>query len=236
VLPWNLLQRSATITVTFDEPARTTVQLQVKGFIRSDVSLEPAGVALGEVERGTAVEKTIRVTRSGRSDWRIREVTSSSPYLSGEVIRVARHGSRVICDVKVRLEPGAPVGYIRDHFMLVTNEDRGKQIPVQVDGRIRSAVLVSPSSLFLGVFKPGQTETRQLVVRGRTPFRVLSVGSQHDSVEAKLSADGAARPIHIIPVTFTAREAPGRVVEVIRIQTDLEGEATEVTALAVVRT
>jgi hypothetical protein len=62
------------------------------------------------------------------------------------------------------------------------------------------------------------------------------VGSQHDAVEAKLTADGAARPIHIIPVTFTAREEPGRVVEVIRIQTDLEGETNEVTALAVVRT
>ena len=40
-------QRSATITVVFDRPRYTEVQLQVRGYIRRDVVFEPSCVDLG---------------------------------------------------------------------------------------------------------------------------------------------------------------------------------------------
>jgi hypothetical protein len=141
----------------------------------------------------------------------------------------------VACDVRVVLAADAPVGYIRDHVMLVTNDYSGNRIPVQVDGRVSPSLVASPSSMFLGAVSPGQSVTRPLVVRSKKPFRVLAVASEHDSVAADLSQSGdKAKPIHVIPVTFTASDQPGTVVEVIRIQTD-QDESTEVTAHAVVR-
>jgi hypothetical protein len=230
-------QRRATITVTFDKPYRARVHLQVKGYIRSDVTLKPASVELGEIGRGTAVEKMIRVTRIGRRDWRILEVRSSNPHLSGEVVRTTPGWDRVTCDVRARLSSGAPVGYIRDHLMLVTSDSRGKYLPVHVEGRICPALVVSPSSFFLGALTPGQVVTRQVVVSStaKVPFRVLSVTSDHGAVEARLSQSGAAKPIYVIPLAFTARDRPGKVVEVVRIQTDLNDEVAEVTMTAVVR-
>jgi hypothetical protein len=230
-------QRGATITVTFDQPYRATVQLQVKGYIRSDVTLQPAGVELGEICRGTAVEEVIRVTRIGRSDWRVLKITSGNPHLTGEVVRTRREWDRVTCDVRVRLNAAAPAGYIRDHLMLVTSDSRGKHIPVHVEGRVCPALVVSPSSLFLSALRPGQIVTRPIVVSStaKVPFSVLSVTSDHGAVDARLSQGDAAKPIHVIPLSFTARDQPGKVVEVVRIQTDLNGEVAEATVMAAVR-
>jgi hypothetical protein len=47
-------RRGATITVTFDNPARAQVQLQVQCNIRGDVVLQPESINLDNVDRGTA--------------------------------------------------------------------------------------------------------------------------------------------------------------------------------------
>jgi hypothetical protein len=227
--------RRVTITVTFDRPYRATVQLQVKGYIRGDVVFQPSGIDFGEVDQGAAVEKTIQVSRSGRSSWRVLNVKSSNPHISGEVVGTRTGSTRVTCDVRVRLDAAAPVGYLRDHVTLVTNDSRREEIPVRVDGRVCPAIVASPSSLFLGPIRPGQSLTRQLVVRSKTPFRVLSVTGQQGAVQARLADHDAARPIHVIPVTFTAGDATGKVLEVISIETDADDDVIEVMLHAVVR-
>lgn len=228
-------QRGATITVTIDKPSPATVQLHVKGNIRDDVVIDPPSVDFGEIDRGTAAERVIRVSHSGRGDWRVLEVQSASPHLTGEVERVFGDRGRLACRIRVRLDGGAPVGYLRDHLILVTNDRQSRQIPVQVEGRVCPVVTVSPSPLYLGVFGPGDTVTRPLVVRARKAFRVFSVTSDHQAFTARLPDPDSAKPVHVIPVTFNARSEPGKVVETIRIETDLEGQTTEVSALAVVR-
>jgi hypothetical protein len=44
--------RGATITVTIDRPYYAEVQLQISGYIRSDVVFDPGSVNFGEVEQG----------------------------------------------------------------------------------------------------------------------------------------------------------------------------------------
>jgi hypothetical protein len=107
---------------------------------------------------------------------------------------------------------------------------------VHVEGRICPALMVSPSSLFLSALRPGQVVTRQIVVssKAKVPFRVLSVTSDHGSVEARIPA-GEAKPIHVIPLTFTAGHQDGKVVEKMSIHTDLNDEVAEVAVMAVVR-
>ncbi len=46
--------RGATLTVTIDKPFYAEVQLHVKGFIRSDVVVEPGSVQVGSVDRARA--------------------------------------------------------------------------------------------------------------------------------------------------------------------------------------
>lgn len=227
-------QRSATITVTFDQPNDARVQLHVKGYIRDDVVLEPNSVRFGAVDHGTPVEKTISVSRRGQGNWRILEARSRNPHLSGQVLSTTRHRDRVSCQVRVCLSPDSPAAVIREYLELVTTDRRFPVVPVLVEGEVISGVTVSPAALFIGVVRPGQQVTRQLVVRGKEPFRIASVTSQGGCLKVSSPASDQPKPIHVIPVTFVAGQHSGKAVQTIHIDTD-SGAGAKVAAFAVVQ-
>lgn len=228
-------RQGSTITVTIDKPMYAKVQLHVRVYIRPDVALEPASVQLGSVDPGTPVEKRISVSSTRRTGWRILDVKSANPHLSGEVDQTARQGSRVSYQLRVRLDEYAPAGYINDRLMLVTNDQRSRQIPVMVQGRVLSAITVSPASLFLGALQTGQKVTKRLVVRGKKPFRITSITADCDCFEFAPPATEVPKLLHLVPITFAPGEASGKVVRTLRIETDLNGAVGEVSAYAVVR-
>lgn len=226
--------QSATITVTIDRPAYAAVQLHVKVFIEPDLVLQPASVELGSVDRGTPVEKKISVSRTRRAGWKILDVKSADPHLSGRVVETARSGNRVSYDLRVRLDKDAPAGYIKDHVLLVTNDRQSAEIPVLVEGRVLSEIRVSPAALFLGALQPGQKVTKQLVVRSKKSFRVTSMTADCGCFAFGTSAGDAAKRLHLIPITFTAGDQSGKIAKTIRIETDLDDAAVELSTYAVV--
>jgi hypothetical protein len=216
-------QRQATITVTFDKPFFAEVQLQVAGYIRSDVVFDPPSFELGSVDHGTSVEKRMQVRYAGRNDWRIIDIQTTSPHLDVTATETGRGRGQVAYELVVRLADDAPVGYLNDQIWLVTNDSRAARVPIQLEGRIIADITVSPASLFMGIVKPGQSVTKKLVVRSKKPFRVVSVECDDDCF--KFRKPQTARAVHLIPVTFTAGNKPGKMVGTIRIETDL-GEDT----------
>jgi len=233
--PTFLGQRGATVTVTFDQPYYAEVQLHVSVYIRNDVVVEPGSIQLGTVDQGSAAESKVAVNYSGgRSDWRILQVKHSSPYFKASVVETNRGGGHVSYELVARLSPDAPAGYLNDQLLLVTNDQQATQIPVAVEGRVLSAVTVSPASLFMGVVQPGQKVTRQLVVKGSKPFRILSITCDDKSFEFSAPAEDAPKPLHIVPITFVAGPDSGKVVKSIRIATDLGDAKPELSAYAVI--
>ena len=227
-------RKGATITVVFDKPSYAEVQLHVSGYIRDDVVLNPGSVQLGSVDQGTPADAKIAVSYAGRGNWKILEVRSGNPHISGKAVQTSRGGGRVAYDLLVHLDRDAPAAYLKDHLILITNDRRSKQIPVRVEGRVRPAVTVSPASLFMGVVRPGKQVTRQLVVQGKKPFRIVSITCEDDSLKLQAPAGHAARSLHVIPVTFIAGSRPGKVAGTIWIETDLEERRAELPAHAVV--
>ena len=215
-------RQSSTITVTVDKPQYAKVQLHVKVYIRSDVLVEPGAVQLGEIEQGEGAQKTVSVSCARRTDWRILEVKSANPHLSGEVVMTTRGGSRVAYELRVRLDEASPTGYLRDHLMLVTNDQFANQIPVMVQGCVVSAVTVSPSPLFFGTVRPGQKVTKTLVVLGKKPFRIKSIEADCDCFEFETPAEDVVKPLHLVPVMFIATENGVKITKTIRIKTDLD--------------
>ena len=226
--------RGATITVKLDKPFRAEVRLRSKVYIRTDVVFSPDSVQVGEVDEGTPVQKKISINYAGRSNWQILDVRSANPHLSGEVVQTHRSGGRVGYDLIVHLGENAPPGHIRDHLILVTNDRNKTQVPVAVEGLVQSGIMVSPASLFLGVVEPGKKVTKQLVVRGKKPFRIVSVSCDDESFEFGELPGNEAKVLHLIPVTFFAGEASGKVLETIRIETDSGQSTPELSAYAVV--
>jgi len=227
-------RQGSTITVMIDKPMYAEVQLHLKVYIQPDVVVNPPAVQLGDIDQGIGAENKVTITCTRRSNWRIEDVKSANPHLSGKVVETIRSGSQVSYELRVRLDKNAPTGYIRDHLVLVTNDNRYKQVPVAVEGRVLSAITLSPATLFLGTVQEGQKVTKRLVVRSKKPFRITSITADCGCFEFGTLAEDVAKPLHLVPVTFTAGDKPGKVAKTIRIRTDLDEAATKLAIYAVV--
>ena len=159
------------------------------------------------------------------------QVKTGNPHLVAKVNETQRANGSVSYQLQVRLKPDAPAGYFKDQITLVTNDARATEVPVEVEGRVVAEITLSPTSLFLGVVKPGQKVTKQLVVQGKKPFKITGVKCDDPSFVAK--PDDASKTVHVIPITFTAGDKSAKIKRKIRIETDLGSDvAPELKAYA----
>lgn len=209
--------KSATITVIFDKPFPAEVALQIQGFIRSDVVLQPGLVDFGTVDVGTVAEKRVVVNYAGRNNWSVLRAKVPDG-LETEIFETARGQGQVSYELLVRLNKNVLPGYIQEQILLVTNDAKNSEIPVDVEVRVVSEISVAPSSLFMGVVQPGQTVTKQLIVRGKRPFRI--VGVKCDDASFEIAPDSQLLAIHRVPIVFTAGDKEGKITQQISIETD----------------
>jgi hypothetical protein len=212
-------RKSATITVVIDQPFPAEVQLTVDGFIRQDVVLYPGSVNFGELDAGSSSEQRIKVSYAGRGDWNINEVKVPRDYYEVTFRELTRTDSRVDYEMLVRITGDAPPGFLNDQMVIVSNDRALAEFPFMIKGRVLPSITVSPSALSLGVLRPGQRVTKQLVVRSKREFEVTDVHCDGDCLSFK-SPEGKKK-LHFIPVTFTAGDEPGNLAMKITIETDL---------------
>ena len=212
-------QKHATVTVGITKPFYTEVQLQITGTIRSDVVVTPGDVKFGTVDQGRDVEKAISVVYAGRNDWQIVDVKTVEPCFEVRMTETERGGGRVGYELKVRMTKEAPSGYVKDQLILVTNDAKAPQLFVDIDGRVVSPITLSPSSLFMGVVHPGQTVKKNLVVRGKQPFKIVDI--KCDDKAFAVAPGLEAKQVHIVPVEFTAQANAGKVSREITLTTDV---------------
>lgn len=184
--------------------------------------------------RAQGADQQVTVSHSGYGDWKILDVKSSNPNITAKAVETGRNYGQVSYALQVHVNKDTSPGYLDDHLMLVTNDANGTQIPVEVEGRVTAGITVSPAALFMGVVQPGQTVTRQLVVKSKKPFRVLGVECEDKSFQFDTSKEESAKELHLIPVTFTAGADAGKIVKTIKIETDQGEMRPELAAYAVV--
>ena len=226
-------QHGATLTVTFDKPFHAEVQLRVAGNIRGDVTFDPPFIDLGNVNLGKGAERTVRVTRIGASGWEIKDVRSANTDFEVALSKPTTAVGQTSYDLTMRLKPEAPAGYIKGQLVLVTSDPRATQIPMDVEGRVVADVTVSPQLLALGAVAPGASITKNVVIRANRPFCVTGI----NCVDGCLTCEPRTTPatVHILPVTFTAGNAAGKVERQLKIATDLgDGAVPAVTVQALV--
>jgi len=223
--------KGATLTVTIDRPFPAEVQLRVDGVIRDDIAFNPTSVEFGTVDAGVASEQLVNIGYGGYANWQLQQVRSANPHLSARVTELSRQPGQVLYQLSVRLDKKAPEGYFRDHLMLVGNDQQ--ETPILVEGRVESQISASPAALMMGVVQPGQKSSKPIVLKGKQPFRIVSITCADKSF--KFSPDTKSTQLHMIPVTFEAGKQTGKVQREIRIVTD-QGKVVQVPAYAVVAT
>ena len=141
---------------------------------------------------------------------------------------MSRFGGKVTYDLGIILTEKAPPGYIKDFVYVATNDvaSQTARIMLPVDGIVAppaAAVTAGPSPLLLGVVEAGQSTTSKLVVRGKTPFRILEIAGPDARFRFQYSYPSEAKAVHLIPVTLTAGNTPEIISGKIRIRTDVAG-------------
>jgi hypothetical protein len=213
--------RGATITVIIDKPRFAEVQLRVDGEIRGDVTLQPGELAFGKTDVGAVAERKLLVQYNGSNgNWRIEQVQCANPHLLCRLQLVKLSDGRNVYELAASLSADTPAGYLTDQLVLVTNDPSAPRLPVSISGRVTPPLTLSPASLFLGVVRPAQEVQRKLVVIGSEPFRVLDIECE---ANIRFEASETAQKVHVIPLTFTAGDAPGKLVATIKVRTDLQG-------------
>ncbi len=219
-------RKDATVTVVFDKPFPAEVQLHVHTYIRSDIVVQPGAVSFGSVTEGAGAKQTVNVSYAGRDDWRIVRVESANPNIEAIAAETKRTPGQVGYSLSVQLKADAPPGYIRDQLVLVTNDfdARAARVPVAVEGVIVSTLSVRPSPLMMGVVEAGSSVTRNIVVQGREPFKVVTVTCTDPRFRCRTTDE--SKSAHVLPVSFAADgDVPekGQVRAKIWIETNLAG-------------
>lgn len=226
-------RKDSTLTVVFGGQFPAEVQLHVHSYIRSDIVFQPGSVQFGSVAEGTALARKVTVSYAGRSDWEIEKAESPNPHLETKLTKAAvTPAGQVTYDIEVELRPDAPAGYLHEYLTLVTNDRRPQysHVPLAVEGEVVPALTVRPSPLLLGVLSVGETVTRQLVVQGKEPFRVVKVECSDPRLTCPVPQTKEAKSLHLLPVTFTAGDAAEKFSGKLLIQTTLNsGKGLEVT-------
>jgi hypothetical protein len=220
-------QRNSTLTVVIDKPFYAEVTLTIAGTIHSDVDFQPGVVGFGEVELGAGGEQEVVVTYRGRGPWQINDIRSACNHLEVELSEPMRQLGQISYKMLVRLKPDAPHGTIDEQLTVVTSDRSMPAISLPVEGRVAPPLSISPSPLLFGTLAAGQSTTKQLVLAGKQPFKVLSITSEPAGLEFR-SAANIVRKVHLVPVTITAPEQSGEQTFVITVETDLPhgGKAT----------
>lgn len=213
-------QRNSTLTVVIDKPFYAEVPLTISGNIHSDVDFQPGVAALGDIEQGTSGEQTVTVTYRGAGHWQIADVRSANTNLEVELADAIRQPGIVSYKMTVRIKRDAPAGIVQDQLTLVTNDQRMPTVVLPVEGRVTPPLAINPSPLLFGTLAPGATATKQIVITGKQPFRVLNVAADADGLQFKPPGD-VVKKVHLIPISLVAPTVAGEFRYNITIETDL---------------
>jgi hypothetical protein len=216
--------KSAEITVSFDQPSHNDVRLTVNSFIRQDIVLNPGAIQFGSLPHGQEVVKELDIEYAGTANWQVLSITNSNPHLGAKHVEIYRKPGQVGYRLTVTLKPTAPAGIIRDAIVVETNDTNAPQFPVIVTGQVQPDLIVTPSNLTMGTVKPGQSITRQVLLRGKKPFHVTGVEGGVESF--RVEKPEGSQAFHKVIVRFAGSDEPGTHESTFKIQTDLADEST----------
>ena len=181
--------RSATLTVTFDKPTFSEIQLHVKGYIRSDVVFQPGEATFGNLMQGSSKTIEVGVDYAGKPNWQINQVTSSDSFITVEPTEVSRQNGRIRYTLAVSISGDAPVGPLESELVVHTNDRNMTTVPLRLMANIAPEISVSPQTLSLGDIVQGEPIKQLIVLKGHHPFLIKSVESGEFDIEAKLSEE-----------------------------------------------
>ena len=170
-------EKKAALTLTISQPYFTELQLNVKGYIRTDIVLNPHEAAFGSALEGESRKLRLELNYAGRQDWKILSITSPFAFITASSSEISRNNGRIQYAIDVELDASAPEGYLENQIVIHTNDHRLKTFPIRFSANVVKPVQVAPPRLALGKVKPGESIAQRLTVSSKSNFQVMGLKS-----------------------------------------------------------
>lgn len=215
-------EKKATLTLSIAKPYFTELQLNVKGYIRTDIVLNPGEAAFGSVPEGTAKQLTLDLNYAGRSDWQIKDIICPYSFVKANFQEISRNNGRVQYAIQVNLDGAAPEGYLSSQIVIHTNDHRLKTFPLRFTATVEKPMQIAPPKVALGKVKPNEPISQRLTISGKSDFQVIGLTS--DIAEIRFEPNAKSSRVHMLQVIISPKLpqqfSDGEVNGVIEIQTD----------------
>ena len=216
--------RKATLNLFIDQPHGMQLQLNVKGYIRSDIVINPGELNFGTVPQGDSKQIEADIEYAGRNDWKLTGVSSNADFIAATLTETSRKPGRVAYKIIATLAPGSDPGAQAAELILHTNDARLKTVPLCCIAQIEAPLTVSPNNVTLGEMKPGQAVQQRLLVKGAMPLGVIDVSVPN--MQVRFDPTPEPKEIQFLNLTLIPDEdlPPGEVRTKMTILADMDGE------------
>ena len=185
-------QKGATLTVTVDRPFFAEYQLQVKGYIRTDVVFNPGEASFGSLQQGKTKDIQVNLDYAGRSDWKIMGLTTSNTFLNAVAKETSRSGGRVQYQIDLTMGENAPAGSFESELIVTTNDRNLTKVPLRVTASIVPGITIVPSTVSLGDVLTGEPVRQLIVLKSQTPFLITGIESDVFDIDIELGNEPRA--------------------------------------------
>ncbi len=220
-------QKDSSVIITFSAPQFAEIRIPISAYIRTDVVMEPGSASFGAVDQGTSATRVIDIAYAGRPDWKILDVQNLPDNLTAELQEVSRTAEGVRYSLKMTLSDKAALGAFRGQINLRTDDANNPQVPFLIEGSVVSDIVVNPEVVSLGMLAPGQQATKNVVIRGKKPFKIVKVECESDLNAFQIRLPQDERAVHVLPLTISAPSGDGTLVEEFTVT--IEGREEPVT-------
>ncbi len=211
--------KQATVTVRFAAPFAGEVQLTVRGNIVHGMRFSSREISFGESTVDKFTERVVEISKPSRN-FRVVDVTSTCPHISVSIKEKGRYRNLAVYEMVTRIKPTAPMGLVQGELFVV-GLDNGQQVtmPVKFTAKVVSSLRLSPEILTLSSVRQGETKVRKIIAKADEPFKIVDVTCTTDSFRVR--ADTDSKKVHVIEISYTGNEAPGRHEWELEFKTDM---------------
>lgn len=205
-------ERDTFLTITFDAPQLEIVRIPVHAYIRTDVVFTPGKIDFGSTEIGAGAEVTCKIAYAGRPDWKILDIKYTNKDLNASLKETDRKPGLGTADFELTmtLAPTAGPGRFREIITIVTDDAASPNVPLMVEGIVRSDITLANDNVRIRDLKPGEVTTVKVVVQGTKPFVVEDVDCPKMQDCFKVKLDSSEKKLQIVELEFTAPNTPGK--------------------------
>ena len=125
---------SGKMKIYTDLEKKKLLQVAVYGRVTGNIQVRPQAHNFGTIGSGQAKETAFNIARRGGKTFSIKEVETSSEYVSVQLSDV-RSGAEY--ELKVEILPGAPEGRLAETVKLHTDDPDQSEIEIKLYGNVR---------------------------------------------------------------------------------------------------